>query len=194
MLVNLADTVGQLKERIGTALGLSTEEFRLYRKTGSGASEYKRELLKLEQTCKEADMCWGGARMRLVVEKGAPPRQGVHEVKIVWIQSHNNGMWATTKDGGMLEVQEKLRVAEVKKLVVKHCLPGPAGVEEGSTAGNGSASIGIGAGDGGAQRDANDAAGSKMVAEDEGCGVAGRVVHLRICDDKASRAMCRVAT
>ena len=29
--------------------------------TGTGAAEHKRELLKLEQTCKEADLVWGGA-------------------------------------------------------------------------------------------------------------------------------------
>ena len=46
-----------LKERIGAAIGMSPEEFRIYRKSGSGAAEYKRELIKLEVNREERESC-----------------------------------------------------------------------------------------------------------------------------------------
>ena len=52
-----------------------------------------------------------------VIEKGAPPRQGVHSVKIMWIGTHKKGMWATSRDGGTLQVEEKLTVAQIKTML-----------------------------------------------------------------------------
>ena len=54
---------------------------------------------------------------RLLIEKGAPPRQGVHSVKIMWIGTHKNGMWASSRDGGTMQVEEKLTVAQIKTML-----------------------------------------------------------------------------
>lgn len=46
--VNVTDLLGRLKHRMAAAVGVAPDCLRLYRKTGSGASESKKELLKLE--------------------------------------------------------------------------------------------------------------------------------------------------
>lgn len=117
LYVDIMQPVSRLKDAISEVVGLPPDEFRFYRKSYTGLSENMKEILKLEHTAKEADFTWGGPRNRLVIEKGAPPRQGVHSVKIMWIGTHKKGMWATSRDGGTLQVEEKLTVAQIKTML-----------------------------------------------------------------------------
>ena len=46
--VQIKEPVARLKERIGQIIGLPPDQFRFYRKSGSGASSNKKEILQLE--------------------------------------------------------------------------------------------------------------------------------------------------
>ena len=82
-----------------------------------------------QHTVKYSDICWGGARNRLAIERGTPPLQGLHTVKIVWIDTHKNGMWATTKHAGTLELHEKIKVSQLKILLAKSPYAPPAPID-----------------------------------------------------------------
>ncbi len=58
-----------------------------------------------QNSVKEADINWGGAPNRLLIEKGSPPATGVHTVKVVWVEMHKTGMCCVTKPVGTLEIQ-----------------------------------------------------------------------------------------
>ena len=161
----LTETVDGLKQRISRVINLPTEQFRIYRKTGSGASGKTKELVNYNETLKEADMSWGGARNRLLIEKGVAPTQGVHTVNLVWIEYKNDCSWPMTRQLGTVEVHEKDTVAQVKEKLVpviqKSVPPPPDGAGSGTSAGTDT--------------------GGCMVGIERTDGVA----HLRLREDKA---------
>ena len=117
--VDVSDTVDRLKEKIGVVVGLSVGEFRIFRKSGSGVSQHKKEMVDMSRAMRDEAITWGAARNRVVVMKGRPPRQGVHTVKLVWLERHDNGLWTSTRDGGTLDVLEAETVAQVKSNVIR---------------------------------------------------------------------------
>ena len=143
------------------------DEFRIFRKNGTGASEHKKELINLDHSVKDEGIAWGAARNRLAIEKGVPTRQGLHTVKLVWIHTHENGMWCTTKDGGTLEVEEKKTVAELKALIAKRAAGtnGAPGERE-------------------EERLAGGAEGEQSADAEHEC-MQGVSAHLRIIEDKS---------
>ena len=66
LYVDITQPVSSLKDAISAVVGLPPDEFRFYRKSYTGLSENKKEILKLEHTVKEAEITWGGPRNRCV--------------------------------------------------------------------------------------------------------------------------------
>ena len=117
--VDVSDNVDRLKEKISVVVGLSVGEFRIFRKSGSGVSQHKKEMVDMSRAMRDEGITWGAARNRVVVMKGRAPRQGMHTVKLVWLERHDNGLWTSTRDGGTLDVLEAETVAQVKSNVIR---------------------------------------------------------------------------
>mmetsp|Transcript_36164 Transcript_36164/g.84971 ORF Transcript_36164/g.84971 Transcript_36164/m.84971 type:complete len:1185 (+) Transcript_36164:407-3961(+) len=111
--VDLSSTLAELKEKISAVIGLGPDEFRVHKLT-QGA---KTELTKVADSLSTLNLSWGGQCPRLVVDKGEPERQGVHNMTLVLLEDKRTH--STARELFTMAVEEDMLVGDIKKEVAK---------------------------------------------------------------------------